>query len=78
MPALSDWVLVVGFVPIIIICVWLVAYGFSLRRAAKLGTRSLYRNPDRVGGGLITFGVVTALICGLGLFSSLSRLISPS
>lgn len=70
-----NWAFMVGLAMLAIACVALVAYGFSLRRTAKAGTRSLYSNPDTVGIRLIMFGSITALASTLGFVFSLVWLV---
>ena len=70
-----NWAFVIGLAPLTILCLALVAHGLSLRRAAKMDTRSLYSNPDRVGIRLIMFGSITALASALGFVFSLMWLV---
>lgn len=70
-----NWAVMVGLALLAVVSLALVAYGFSLRRIAKVGARSLYGNPDRVGVRLIMFGSFAALATALGFVFSLTWLV---
>lgn len=68
-----DWPVVVILAGMTVLSLMVVVCGRSLGRMTKSGTRSLYKNPDTVGGKLIAIGSISALAFALGAVFLLVR-----
>ncbi|MNH50351.1 hypothetical protein D3C87_1844810 [compost metagenome] len=79
----DGWGLTALFVALIVVCVLCVVYGFTLRKEDRQlqsdpAMRSLYDNPERVGGVWIIGGSIGAFACMLGLVFVLIRFLQPA
>jgi len=68
-----DWPVVILFASLAVASAMVALYGRSLGRMARLGQRSLYKNPDTVGNGLLAIGSIAALAFALGAIFLLVR-----